>query len=83
MQHSDRLQGQDNRRLNRNGVSFRQCDGSFEDYLFHEGVPYTACTETPGMEDINRRVEANTRLMEEFANIMEAAHEHPNPADQA
>jgi hypothetical protein len=47
----------------RNGVIFRHCDGSLEDFLFHEGVNRTACTETPGLSDINRRVEANMHII--------------------
>lgn len=54
----------------RGGVIFRHCDSSFEDLLFHRGVPRTACTETPGLEPFARRVEANCAIVErvlEFA----------------
>ena len=50
----------------RGGVVFNQCDGSFEDFMFHDGVPHTACTETPGALDFNRRVEANEAIIEAF-----------------
>ena len=53
----------------RGGVIYRQCDGSFEDRLFHEGVPRTACTETPGMLPLARRVAANGRLLEVFCRF--------------
>lgn len=48
------------------GIVFRECDGSFEDRLFHEGVPKTACTETPGLQPIDKRVTANRELAETF-----------------
>lgn len=50
----------------RNGIIFRHCDGSFEDFLFHEGIPRTACTETPGLLDINERIEANANIITAF-----------------
>lgn len=51
-----------------NGVVFCYCDGSFEDCLFHEGIPRTACTETPGLLDLNKRVEANMYILTAFVN---------------
>ena len=41
-------------------------DGSFEDYLFHSGTLYTACTETPGRLDFEQRVRANSEVARAF-----------------
>jgi len=51
---------------NRGGVIFRQCDGSFEDCLFHAGVPRTACTETPGLQNIHERIKTNANIINAF-----------------
>ncbi len=48
------------------GIVFRECDGSFEDRMFHEGVPKTACTETPGLYPMDTRVDANHALAVTF-----------------
>ena len=50
------------------GVVYCQCDGSFEDFLFHEGVPRTACTETPGRLNINARINCNCYIIQNFIN---------------
>jgi hypothetical protein len=47
-------------------VCFNDCDGTFEDLLFHMGVPYIACTETPGLQPIDERVDANVALIQSF-----------------
>ncbi len=51
-----------------NGVAFCHCDGSFEDFLFHSGVPRTACTETPGLLELDKRVEVNMHVLFAFVN---------------
>jgi hypothetical protein len=51
------------------GIIFRYCDGSFEDLLFHEGIPRTACTETPGLLHIDSRIEANAGIITAFVNF--------------
>jgi hypothetical protein len=53
----------------RNGIMFRHCDGSFEDLLFHEGIPRTACTETPGLVGANRQIEANASIITAFVRF--------------
>lgn len=58
----------------RNGIIFRYCDGSFEDLLFHEGIPRTACTETPGLFDIDKRVEANSNIISAFVRFTIAVY---------
>lgn len=50
------------------GIIFNHCDGSFEDLMFHEGIPRTACTETPGKLDFSLRVEANAAIIKSFVN---------------
>jgi len=50
----------------KDGVAFCHCDGSFEDFLFHEGSPRTACTETPGKLDLELRINANVALIDAF-----------------
>lgn len=49
-----------------NGVVFNDSDGSFEDYLFQKGVFHTACSETPGLQPLARRIAANCDLVEAF-----------------
>jgi predicted deacylase len=53
----------------KNGIIFGDCDGSFEDFLFHAGVSRTACTETPGLLGFNTRVAAN-RILIDTLSIM-------------
>jgi len=58
----------------RNGIIYRHCDGSFEDRLFHEGVPRTACTETPGKRQFTSRVDANRAIVNSFVDYMQREH---------
>ena len=53
----------------KNGIIFNEHDGSFEDYLFHEGIQKTACTETPGQLPIEKRVKANIDIIKTFINF--------------
>jgi hypothetical protein len=53
-----------------NGIDFFDCDGSFEDFLFFLGTPFTACTETPGKEDFNLRIKANLALIKSFIRFL-------------
>lgn len=59
----------------REGIIFDYRDGSFEDLLFHSGIPRTACTEIPGLADINKRVEADSRLITALARFVLAQSE--------
>jgi hypothetical protein len=52
------------------GIAEARCDGTFEDYLFHQGVPRTACTETPGALAADRRVAANVALITAFVGYV-------------
>lgn len=49
--------------LVKDGLVFCQCDGSFEDLLFHQGIPRSACTETPGLLDLNLRIAVNAAII--------------------
>lgn len=60
----------------RNGIIFRHCDGSFEDLLFHEGIHRTACTETPGLSDIEKRIEANASIITAFVRFAVDMHDY-------
>jgi predicted deacylase len=53
------------------GIIFNEHDGSFEDFMFHLGVHFTACTETPGKFDIDLRIKANIRLIKSFIYFLE------------
>jgi hypothetical protein len=54
------------------GVVFKKCDGSFEDRLHHDGVPFAVCAELPGIPPIDRRVECGVAIIHTF---LEAALE--------
>jgi hypothetical protein len=47
-----------------NGIVYNHPDGSFEHRLFVEGIPCTACTETPGKKEIECRIEANRAIID-------------------
>ncbi len=44
-------------------IVFKCCDGSFEDLLFHLGIPLTATTETPGKLSLKKRIQANSSII--------------------
>jgi predicted deacylase len=44
-------------------IVFKCCDGSFEDLLFHLGIPLTATTETPGQLPLKKRIQANSAII--------------------
>ena len=48
----------------------QHCDGSFEDYLYHAGVPYTAATETPGLRPLGERVDADVALIHTAVDVV-------------
>lgn len=45
------------------GLIINRADGSFEDRMFRDGVPYSMCTETPGQRPLGKRVVLNAKLM--------------------
>ncbi len=53
-----------------NGVVYKHCDGTFEDWLFHEGSARTAVTETPAFHtQFQRRVKATTKVIDKFVQL--------------
>ncbi|OGM09190.1 hypothetical protein A2Z67_04590 [Candidatus Woesebacteria bacterium RBG_13_36_22] len=50
----------------KDGVVFRHCDGSFEDWMFHLGVPRAVVTETPGLYRLKRRIDAGASVIDKF-----------------
>jgi hypothetical protein len=58
------------RGLARDGIVWKLCDGSFEDYLFHEGSLRCFVTETPAKNiPIKKRILASQAIITEFINI--------------
>ena len=53
-----------------NGLVYRYCDGSFEDYLFHKGVSRVAVSETPGKAPLQRRIDANIGVINKFITLI-------------
>jgi len=54
------------------GLVYRHCDGSFEDWMFHLGVPRSAVTETPGKRRWEKRVDAGVAVINKFIELCEA-----------
>lgn len=52
------------------GLVFNEKDSSYESYLFQNGVPYAACTETPGQIDFDKRVLINSDLVKTFIEFV-------------
>jgi len=46
-----------------NGLIRNQKDGSFEDRMFRDKTPYSMCTETPGLQPLQKRVLLNVKIM--------------------
>lgn len=53
-----------------NGLAYNDCDGTFEDLLFHNGSEFCVVTETPGKRDIKIRNKVNMELICEFIDII-------------
>jgi hypothetical protein len=51
------------------GVVLNEHDGTFEDWLFQEGVPRCLTTETPLDSEFSRRVEANEAIIHAFVGL--------------
>ena len=51
------------------GFCINKHDGSFEDWLWEEGVAYAVCTETPMKADLDRRIKTNTELIKKFISL--------------
>lgn len=46
-----------------NGLIINQKDGSFEDRLFRDGIPFSMCTEIPGKYSLKKKINLNIKLM--------------------
>lgn len=53
----------------KNGLVYKFCDGSFEDWMFHLGVPKVAVTETPGKYRLKRRTNAGVEIINKFIGL--------------
>jgi hypothetical protein len=51
------------------GIIFNAHDGSFEDFLFHCGVPFTVCSETPGRLPLEKRINADIAILHSLVEI--------------
>jgi hypothetical protein len=52
------------------GIIYRYCDGSFEDWLFHEGVLRSACVECPGLLPLGTRIVAGAHLIRAVVEVL-------------
>jgi len=62
-----------------NGIVYRHCDGSFEDWMFHLGVPRVAVTETPGQYQLRRRITAGADVIDTFIQLNLDAYDRTKP----
>ena len=53
-----------------NGLVYKYCDGSFEDYLSHRGTNRVAVTETPGRAKLERRIDCNVAIIGRFLDLI-------------
>lgn len=53
-----------------NGLVYKYCDGSLEDYMFHRGCNRVAVSETPGKARLDRRVDANVAIIDTFLDLI-------------
>lgn len=49
-------------------------DGSFDDFLYHKGIPHVFATETPGKFPLHQRIKAGVRLIDKFIEL--SLHEY-------
>jgi len=47
----------------RGGLIINRKDGSFEDRMFRDGIPFSMCTETPEAQPFEKRVQLNVAVM--------------------
>ncbi len=53
-----------------NGLVYKYCDGSFEDYLFHRGCNRIAVSETPGRAKLERRIDCGVDVIDTFLDLI-------------
>jgi hypothetical protein len=51
------------------GLIINRPDGSFEDRMFQDGVPFSMCTETPGKQPLKKRVILNVEIMNKIIDF--------------
>jgi len=51
------------------GIVYCFCDGSFDDWMFHLGVPRVAVTETPAKFKMKRRIDAGVAVINKFIDL--------------
>lgn len=54
----------------KDGIVYRHCDGSMDDWMFHLGVPRVAVTETPGTYSLERRIRAHVASINTFIDMI-------------
>jgi hypothetical protein len=54
----------------RDGIVYRHCDGSLEDWMFHLGVPRVIVTETPGTYALERRIKGHVAAINTFIDMV-------------
>ena len=53
-----------------NGLVYNNCDGSFEDAMYHRGVQRVAVSETPGKARLEKRIDCNVDIIDTFINLI-------------
>jgi len=59
-----------------NGVVWHYCDGSFEDWMYHLGVPKVIVAETPGTYKLSRRIDAHVGVIDKFIKVCLKGKKH-------
>ncbi|NMH65377.1 M14 family metallopeptidase [Shewanella salipaludis] len=59
----------------KDGVIFNHFDTSFEAFLVRSGAKLGACSETPGLQNFDQRILANSAVMTAFLNVCAPAGE--------
>lgn len=58
----------------KHGLVYKFCDGSFEDWMYHLGVPRVAVTETPGKFKLAKRVKATVNVIDRFLKLCKSEY---------
>lgn len=61
--------------LVKNGMVYNFCDGSFDDWMFHLGVPHVIVSETPGKAGLQRRINAAVAVIDKFIEFFVVGEE--------
>lgn len=52
-----------------NGMIYDEHDGTFEDFMYHQGAKASICTETPLKMDLQKRIAINNKWIKEIIKI--------------